>query len=372
MKGPNFLKQSGMTMVEMMVAFALTAILGGIVFSVMEYADKQAKLQTEDIQTLIMRMGASKIIARDIANSAPSFNYINFEDDNTRPFFVHAQNELCQGEPCSRVFTMSIPAGDVISKPFFLLTIRGDANEMIRFEVDPYIPFDASSNTYIGVNAEASVDPETGISQGVLPFSPWKQGRLILLQSANSFYDCQSTVNTFNPAPGDQCVVSCNPSGSCDFAATRQLKLLGVVNEDEIDMTFTPVKSRPALLKTNYKICRPNQNMVCTVPTKYQAGLNLKLAKDLFEYLPYMPGSDNLVSFTPVELVRFHLERPSANSPDTKTVLMRSSATIVGGELSFERAHLLITGVQSIVFKRKNISNPTIEYKLNKARMNQR
>jgi hypothetical protein len=92
----------------------------------------------------------------------------------------------------------------------------------------------------------------------------------------------------------------------------------------------------------------------------------------LFENLPYLPGTDNLSSLTPVELVRYHLERPSPNSPDTKIVLMRSTATIVGSELSFESAHILMTGVQSIVFTRKNISAATVEYKLTKSLMNQR
>lgn len=376
MKAFKPLNQAGMTMIELVVAFALTSILGGIIFSVMEYADKQAKLQTEDIQSLILRLGASKVIARDIANAAPSFNYINFEDDSGRPFFVLAQNEACQGATCVRTFSMKIPDGETTSDPLFLLTIKGEGYEMLRFGVDPFMPFNLSSNAYIGVNAEASVDPATGIAQSVLPFSPWKKGRLVMLQTANQFYDCMSTVNTFSPSPGSQCAVTCNPSGTCDYAASRQLKLLGVVNDDEVDMQHTPVQDRNFLLKTNYKICRPDQNMVCKVPSKYIDGLDLKTAKELFELMPYVPGSDNLTSFTPVELVRYHLERPSPNSPDSKIVFMRSAASVVttnvGKKLSFERAHILMTGVQSIVFTRKSVSNPTIEYKLIKARMNQR
>jgi hypothetical protein len=84
--------------------------------------------------------------------------------------------------------------------------------------------------------------------------------------------------------------------------------------------------------------------------------------------MPYIPGSDNLASITPVELVRYHLERPNPGSPDNHIFLARSAATIDGGELSFERAHVLMTGIQSIVFTRKNVSNPTIEYKFIKVR----
>jgi hypothetical protein len=185
-----------------------------------------------------------------------------------------------------------------------------------------------------------------------------------------------SLVNTFNPLPSADCPIACNPSGTCDYATSRQIKLLGSVDTNEIDMTFTPVKNRPDLLKTKYMICRPGQSTNCGVSSKYQSALDIKSAKMLFENLPYLPGTDNLSSLTPVELVRYHLERPSPNSPDTKIVLMRSTATIVGSELSFESAHILMTGLQSgvksIVFTRKNISAATIEYKIIKARMNQR
>jgi len=186
--------------------------------------------------------------------------------------------------------------------------------------------------------------------------------RIILLQSANSFYDCNSTVNSFSPAPAG----TCNVTGA-NFATTRQMKMLGVVNDDEIDMTFTPVASRPNLLKNNYNICRPDQNLNCAINANI-SDLIINSSAKLIENMPYIPGSDNLASITPVELIRYHLERPAANSSDTKIVLMRSVATIVGGQLSFERAHVLMSGIQSIVFTRKNVSTPTIEYKLIKVR----
>jgi len=65
--------------------------------------------------------------------------------------------------------------------------------------------------------------------------------------------------------------------------------------------------------------------------------------------------------------VRYHLEKPSVNSTDAKIALMRSTATINGhSELSLEKAHILMAGIQSIVFASNSILNPTIEYKLNK------
>lgn len=359
----KFLKsilQSGFTMVEMSVALALTAVLGMVIYGVMNYTDRQSKIQTENIQDLILRYGASKVLVRDIANAAPTFNYINIKDDNNLPFFVYSQNEYCQpAATCSRKFTMEIPANNTLSEPIFFLSVKGGSDEMIRFGIDPSMTFD-DSDTYVGINYDKVADPATGISKSVIPESPWVKHRIVLLQSANSFYDCNSTVNSFTPNPTG----SCNVTGA-NFATTRQMKMLGVVNPDEIDMTFTPVASRPTLLKNKYNICRPDKNLNCVIKVSLA---NLNTSKDLIEKMPYIPGSDNLASITPVELIRYHLERPAPNSPDTKIVLMRSVATIVGGQLSFERAHVLMSGIQSIVFTRRNVSNPTIEYKLIKVR----
>lgn len=362
----KFLKsalQSGFTMVEMSVALALTAVLGMVIYGVMNYTDRQSKIQTENIQDLILRYGASKVLVRDIANAAPTFNYINIKDDDNLPFFVYSQNEYCQpAAACSRKFTMEIPANNTLSEPIFFLSVKGASDEMIRFGIDPSMTFDSSTNDYLGVNYEKVVDATTGISKDIKPESPWVKDRIVLLQSANSFYDCNSTVNSFTPAPAG----SCNVTGP-DFATTRQMKLLGVVNSDEIDMTYTPVASRPNLLKNTYNICRPDQNLDCAINPAI-SDLIINSSAKLIENMPYIPGSDNLASITPVELIRYHLERPAPNSPDTKIVLMRSVATIVGGQLSFERAHVLMSGIQSIVFTRKNVSTPTIEYKLIKVR----
>lgn len=360
----NF-RNSGFTMVELTVSVALVAVLGMIVYNVVTYAERQARIQTEDVQNLILKYGAVKVLTRDISNAAPTFNYINLEDDNNLPFFVLANNEYCQNSACDRTFTLSIPAGQVRSKAFFMLGTTGFADEMLRFAIDPANVVEETTGIYMKMNAPAS-DPLNFTKSTTKPWSPWFKGRLMLLSSANLFYDCMSSSQTFSPTPSGTCPITCTPSGSCNYATTRPLKLLGVINNDETDMVFTPVTGRPTLLKTAYKICRPDQNMNCTVSHDFP---NLTSTQDFYEKLPYLPGTDNLTSVMPVELIRYHLERPSPNSPDHQIVLMRSVAENVGGSLSFDRAHILMSGIQTIVFTRRNISNPTLEYKITKVRL---
>lgn len=358
------LKDSGFTMVELTVTMALTGVLAMIVYGVVQYADRQTKIQTEDIQNLIQRFGASKVLLRDLTNAAPTFNYINVKDDNDRPFFILSTTEFCQHANCERKFTMSIPNGETVSRPLFFLVINGMPNEIIRFGIDPEKLFD-DSEAYLGINS----DPDNDISKAAMPISPWDEDRLILLQTSNQFYDCHSQVHTFEPNPSGSCPITCQISGTCNYAINRPLKLLGKVNSDKVDMTFLTIPSRPELLKNKFSLCNPKNSSDCEINVDFGTGLTT--SKDLIEKMPYIPGSDNMASFTPVSLVRYHLERPSASSPDNKIVLMRSTAEIVGTQLSFERAHVLLTGIQSIVFTRKNVSNPTIEYKLNKVRLQQ-
>lgn len=362
--------QRGVTLVEMVVTLGVVSILGLIIVNVSRYAERQAKIQIEDVQTMISKLGASKVITRDLANSTPSFNYINLEDDlnegTPRPFFVFAKNEYCQesaGNICKREFKLTIPDGQTLSKPFFVISVRGYNKEKLKFPISTETDVYSSSTpkTYIGLNHTANK-----ISKDDVPESPWMKGRLIILTSNNDYYDCYNKVRTLTD--NSSCPITCSTPGTCDYVAKREFKMLGIVNNDEKDLTFHAVSSRPNLLKTNYSICAVNESMGCS-GTNISA--NITSSQTLFEKMPFSPGLDNGSTFSPVELIRYHLERPAANSPDHQIRLFRSVASLSGSTLSFESAHILMTGLQSIVFTRPNISNPTIEYKIIKARTQQ-
>lgn len=365
------LNQRGVTLVEMVVTLGVVGILGLIIVNVSRYAERQAKIQIEDVQTMIAKLGASKIMTRDLANSTPSFNYINLEDDLTegtpRPFFVYAKNEYCQetaSNICKREYKLTIPDGQTNSKPFFIITIRGYNGERLKFPIA--IETDVFSSTapygYLGLN-----HTDHKITRNEVPDSPWMKDRLMILSSNNDYYDCFNKVKTMGNTPCGP-TVTCLTPGTCDYVAKREFKMLGIVRANEADMDFRPVKDRATLLKTNYNICSVNDSMGCA-GTNITA--NITSSETLFKKMPFSPGLDNGASLSPVELIRYHLERPAPNSPDHQIRLFRSMASLDGSELSFQRAHILMTGVQSIVFTRPNISNPTIEYKIIKARTQQ-
>ena len=366
----RYLNQKGVTLVEMVVTIGIIGVLGLILVNVSRYAERQTQIQTEDVQNMIAKLGASKILTRDLVNATPSFNYINLEDDfdsTPQPFFTLAKNEYCSTD-CKRTYSLNIPTGATVSKPFFAIVVRGFQKELVKLPLNPKNVFAGPApHAYVALNRD-SADINQSISKStVRPDSPWTKGRLMMLTSKDDYYDCYNKTKSLGETAG--CTLSCPTPGACDYVAKRELKLLGVVNTDERDMTFYQVASRPTLLKRNYNLCNINETLNCSSYNSFTPGLST--SKVFFEKMPFIPGHDNGAFLSPVELVRYHLERPIATSPDHKIVLVRSVATLSGGSLSFERGHILMSGVQSIVFTRNNISNPTIEYKIVKARLQQ-
>lgn len=359
--------QKGFTLVEIAITLSIVGVIGLIVVNVTRYADRQSKIQIEDIQTLIAKVGASKVIQRDLANASPSFNYLNIKDQKnpSLPFFVYSRDEFCaegNGVVCKREFKLSIPKGELVSDAFFLIVVKGFNKEKLKYSlsVETDVFSQGSLPTYLGINHSGEITKSPDNIE-----SPWIAERLMLLSSNNSYYDCSNKLHSVDDSA--DCKISCSDPGKCNVAVKRELKMLGAVGKNQKDLEFFPVIQREELLKTNYSICNVNESLGCSS----RINANVREPKILFEEMPYSPGMDNGAFFTPVELVRYHLERASPNSPDHEIRLLRSTATISGKYLSFQRAHILMTGAQEVVFTRKNVSNPSIEYKITRAKPQQ-
>lgn len=362
--------QKGFTMVELMAAVGLTGVVGMVLFGVIKYADKETKIVTEDIQTTILKFGATKVLQRDLSNAHQSFNYLEVNDDNNKPFLVLGSSEYCLAN-CSRQLTLTIPDGQVRSdKVLYLLVIKGLGGEMLRFSIDPNNTFDSSTKKYKYLNGRDS-DPDYSISKNVRPYSPWTAGRILLLTSEMIFYDCLTGINGVTSST---CPLSLKNSSDENYAVQRPYKMLGVVNSDEKELEFFEVAMRPDLLRKEYKVCRADKNMGCSAGSVIDmtGGGSMKNAQTFFENMPILPGQDNSAYLQPIEFVRYHLERPTPHSKDSEILLMRSTASFNGSKLSFDRAHAVMNGVKSLVFTRKNISNSVIEFKIVEANIRAR
>lgn len=357
-------KQNGFSMIEMMVSLGLAGIATMIVYNIYEFSQKETRILSEDIINTIARFGASRVLTYDLLSAEPSFNYVNMADDNERPFFALAKNEFCRSEKCKRKLTLEITRGQTKSKSFYIIVKRPQGKESLKFSIEPDSVYGADKQ-YSAINWRKT-DVNFSISKSSdRPDSPWQKERLLMLTSEMDFYDCNAPVMSMS---GGSCMITCPDPGKCNFVTKRPFRMLGAVNADELDMSFYKIEGAPSnILKTSYDICRPDKNNNCLGRIDLTSGLTS--TRLFYEKLPYIPGNDNRTSLAPVEVVKYWLERPNAQSGDHMIQLMRSKATFVGGKIEFQKPIILMNGLQSIVFSRVNISNPIIEYKLKKVRM---
>ncbi len=356
--------QKGFTLIETLVTLGLTGGLALASYALYNFNRRETNRLGEDIQATISRYGGGKVLNLDLMGAEPSFNFLSIKEDadkGGKPFFVLAPSELCSRE-CDRTLTLKVAPGAGQSKSIFFLVRKGYKDEMVKFAVDPKDAFDGT--TYKGINKNFA-DPGQSISKSNIgPESPWEADRVLLLTSEMSFFDRHNSIR--GTIANDVHSVSCNPPGSCDFMGKRPMRFLGKVNSAASDLEQITVRGQSGLLQREYQICRPDVSMTCS--STIDIGLVLS-AKTFMEKLPYLPGMDNRAYLSPVELVEYYLKKPSFASPDHQTQLIRTRYKLSGAELVADVTTPIITGVQEIIFKRRNVSNPLIEYRIKKVNM---
>jgi hypothetical protein len=354
--------QKGFTIVETLIAAGLMGGLALASYGLYNYNRRETNRLNEDIQATISKYGGAKVLNLDLMTAEPSFNYLNIKDDNGQPFFVLAPNELCT-DKCDRTLTLRVAPATGKSKSIFLLLRRGYMDEMLKFGIDPKDSFNAAN--YAGINKNFA-DKSLSISKSNIgPESPWEKYRVLLLTSEMSFYDCRNSV-----LGGSKCNLTCPPPGTapdpCDFVGKRPLRFLGMVNSNESDLKEISVRGQGNLFHRDYEICRPNASMVCS--SKIDIGV-ISSAETFMKKLPYLPGMDNRAYLSPIEVVEYYLKKPTFRSPDHQTQLIRTRYKLSGEELVADITTAIVTGVQEINFKRRNISNPLLEYRIKKVNM---
>lgn len=345
--------EQGITLVELVISVLLLGVLGVATFNTLNLSKKFTDNKTDEILQLLSQYGASKLISRDIDGSLPSFNYLRTLDDSNRPFFVWATNELCQSGQsiCKREIKLIMPPTSTSSAFFYLIVKRGNPGELEKFIVNPEDSFPKPSRVYVGVNV-----PSNSISKKNRPISPWAAGRLLLLSTIGSFNDCNNLIS--GTAGGGSCPTSCIAAG-CDFAATRPVKFLGYVDNQERDLVgFTNIDNSISLSRS-YRFCQQTTSHICTSEASTSI---IDSAEKLMRNMPYINGLDTRTFLTPVELVRYYLKRSSTRDPAAKVQLIREKGFLRNGALSWGAPVVMITGVESFNLRRPNISEPNIEY----------
>lgn len=345
-------KQQGFSLVEVMVATALAAVLGVSGYSLYEYAKKSTDRVSDGIQMSIARLGASSILKRDLSSAELSFNYININDDKGNAFFTHAKHQYCRHKDCSRELTLEIKGSDTVSKPIYFIIRKSLINETQKLSVHPRSVF--NGHLYAGINWRHN-EPTYSLSRDHFPITSWEEKRLMMVASENDFFDCNLSSKSSNAST---CIIDCASSGQCDYSIKRPFKFLGMVaNKPSIDMNEVRVDSSSNLLLRNYDICRPNKVNSCA--SKIPA--NLTTTKEFYEKLPYTPGADERTNLYYVEIVKYYLVKSDPPSKEGVS-LVRALGSYSSGNVKFEHPVKIMSGLTAVKFSRVNVSNPVIEY----------
>ena len=349
------INQKGFSLVEVTIALG---VLGGILYGLMQFAtfsEKETRQATEDIQLKINELGAERFMLTDVLNSFPGFNFLNVKDDNNKWFYAFDPEFVCEEVGCERSVKLEIPPGQTESEKFYMLILKGASNEMLELNFDPE---SSLSNTGIYTQMNDASNVSTNISKTGVPSSPWEAGRLMLLSSNIRLFDCFSGLISDRRT----CSVSCVDQGTCNKSIKRKIKILGVVDSAEEEISSLVGASSDSLLKKRFRGARQDKSGNFVAFFSIFAD-NSPSVKKFFENLPYVPGLNNNVYAQPVELVRYFIK---SFGDKKNNRLIRQKATFVGNLPSFSNGFNVFIGAQSVEFKRSSSSSASIKFKINR------
>lgn len=355
----NFRQQQGFTLLEITITLALSGALALAAYSLYNYTNKNTKDSMFEITESVARLNAASIIQKDLSNAELSFNFLNIPDDNSSSFFIHAKNQYCRHKQCARTLTLKPSSGKSKGKSIYLVVKKTNLNEVQTLSIHPRSVF--QSSTYAGINWQFN-SPTHSISRDKFPLTSWEENRIMLLSSESEFFDCNISSMSSN---AKTCQIECNQPGQCDYAIKRSFRFLGIVQpKPSIDLSPLTIKENTSLLSRAFNVCRPNKDNSCAA----KIPVTIKDPKSFFEYLPYTPGLDERSNLHLVDIIKYHLIEEGSTNGEKEISLARSIGTIQGNQIIFGHSVKIMSGLDSVVFSRSNISNPVIEYKFKSSR----
>ncbi len=157
-------KQSGMTLMELMISVALAGIVSVIAFQFAVDQNKESKKITDQIEYKIDTLLSDKVILKDLRAATPSINQLQVIDQNGHNFYdftMDLNNRLLSKENSHQFRNIKIDNVNFAGKKFFVLVVdsyKGNyvfADPVIAFDVgkssesDPNLP---APLTYLGLN----------------------------------------------------------------------------------------------------------------------------------------------------------------------------------------------------------------------------
>lgn len=317
----------GFTLVETTVVALLSGLLTFAIASVVSSTNRNMKSLSDLGEDTFENVVAERQILSDMRGAFPSFNTLDLNDDDGKPFFdlfFDVPSALIPAGDRKRTFTLGPDPAKKQVKEFIILVARGSAvlyDPVAAYQVDP--PTTAGAGgvlTYRGVNFNniVSADPT-----GFFP-KQWIVGDLFFLYSP----------------------VGLRPTGAVDFTKpSRWHSYLGKVSGNNL---IQEVVSSATLRTTSGQLIRD------TYPLN--PALRTTDADSFFVRVPAAAGSAAPVFLMPVTLVKYTVEPNRYRGRDTNKLVRRiwekGAFQTVGQDvlLDFER----------LIFIRSSVTLPSL------------
>jgi hypothetical protein len=264
----------GMSFVELVMAMGLAVVLA-YGYSTFETINKNTKKTSDEVQYLIEKSAADRVIQSDLYSSLHSYNNILMKDDKGKVFYDYRPYPLCV-KNCNRTMTMKIEANELKSKPFYILASNRKRSDPIQIDIARAY----AKKVYIGLNGNEGLE-DLSWNKEINPTSPWLAENFIVIYSV--FYPTEIGRNTFN-----------------NF--TRNYFYLGKVRSDAKDLDFLPVVDEGNIIVRDFDPIDNNKKISST---------------DDFLKSILGPGSINVrapIYMEEVQILKYYLERDDVNS----------------------------------------------------------
>ncbi|MBI5139417.1 prepilin-type N-terminal cleavage/methylation domain-containing protein [Candidatus Nomurabacteria bacterium] len=313
---------SGFSLIEILITAAIGGILFAATFHLMGLFSTTLMVEEKGVANLATELVALKWISNDLFRAGVSFNTVNVNDDRGKPFFDFLSDSKCissKTEDCERLISLTLEGDNPRPSIYFLLE---DKKKYQSILYPPIKAYDIVNNTlfFNSLNKNGFLDQ---MAPGL-----WSDNQFLLLYSPIDQRPIPSSANII-------------PDFSSVVPAQRLVFFGRVLGKQMIGETFNNI------LRNTHPL---DHNLVID-----QADIFLRK-------LPSIGGPATIAFLELAQMIRYQLERTNSGGKSTYQ-LMRSVAKVFqNGSVGFDTGNIVATNIQTVVFKRENISSPVIKF----------
>ncbi|MBT3234621.1 MAG: prepilin-type N-terminal cleavage/methylation domain-containing protein [Bdellovibrionales bacterium] len=320
-KAPLPWDSQGFTLVELVIAMGISAVLTIGIIQLSEIIQRSTKKAEESILQTSQEIMVGRILQQDLLGAQYSLGNATQLDDQQLSFFDHKVDGLClqTDGTCSRNLTLSMPSkeGD-FSSPLYLIIVNSSNKGGLPKILRPEHAY--QGDNYQGLNYGQGGESEA-VQLSLMEDTPWRYGNLLVVYNPEYVYRTGRL--------------------------PRQIAIMGWVPEDDQLPTAQLVADN-----------RYYQGV------DIRSGAKIVTAQDLFQNMPYEPSLASYIKVVAVKVIRYRL-KAAIKKRQLTGKLMRAELLPPSSGKKEWRERLIASDIKDLKFYRESISSPSIGYTLN-------